>query len=267
MTNAHNLPHALKHHRSILSYLSITKILEGCWFCLSGRCHRFSLRAVHCVVGTLIAAVLSGAVMSATSYADSSTQFRAALAMYAFQKLRAMPIMNNRSISVGDVIDIRTESVLRSAEVCYPNLDERETSSDHDMITVSYDTALQFTGIAEMARFSDFDADLQKVLSGRSVLLIEDLKRYAPDPDLYELDRSKVSPDVRCQLVQEVHNCNPATSILASSVYRADISGGFYFGSSEMQDINVSTNPLYWLLGTCQYRNSQRRRGISDPSH
>ena len=250
MRYVQNLPHAAKHLRTILGHLSFSRKLQDYWLRLTKRCQRSSLRVVvHCIVGVSVAAISSGAPMNATSYADSSTQIRAALAMYSFQNLRAMPLINNRSVSVGDVIDIGTESVLRSAEVCYPNLSERETSSGHDMIAVSYETALQLTGIAEMARFSDFEADLQQVLFGHSVLLMENLKGYAPDPDQYELDRSKVSPDVRCQLVQAVLNGNSTTSILASSVYHADISGGFYFENREMQDVNVSANSLRWLLG------------------
>ncbi len=244
-----NVPHAVKSVRSFLGYLSFTGELQECQLRLSKRYQYFTIRAVHFVFNALVAAIFSCVAMNATSHADSSTKFRVALAMYAFQNLRAMPIINNRSISVGDVIDIGTESVLQSSGVCYPNLNERTTSSGQDTIAVSYDTVLQLTGTVGMPRFSDFEADLQQVLSGRSVLLVENLAGYAPDPDQYELSRSMVSPDVRCQLVREIHNGNSPTSILASAVYRADISGGFYFKSSEMQDFNVSTNLLRRLWG------------------
>ena len=249
MTKVQSVPHVVKSVRSLLGHFSFTNELQECRLRLSKRCQCFTLRSVHFVFSALVATIFSCVAMNATSHADSSTKFRVALAMYAFQNLRAMPIINNRSISVGDVIDIGTESVLQSSRVCYTNLNERETSSGHDTIAVSYDTVLQLTGIAEMQRFSDFEADLQNVLSGRSVLLIENLKRYAPDPDQYELSRPMVSPDVRCQLVRNVHNRNSPTSILASSVYRAKISGGFYFRNSEMREVSASTNSLDWLLG------------------
>ena len=208
-----------------------------------------SVSVLHFIVGVIVAVILCVAAMNVKSYAESPTKYRVALAMYAFQTLRAMPIINNRSIAVGDVVSIETESVLRSAAVCYPGLREREIFSGHDTIEVSHDTALHVAGIAGINQYADFKADLQQVLSGRSVLLINNLKGYAPDPDQYELDRDKVSLQARCQLVHTVYDGNSATNILVSSVYRADISGGFYFSNSEMRGVNVSTDPWRWLLG------------------
>jgi len=229
-----------------------TKNLDICWLSLSKRNQRSSVRVLHRIVSVLVAFILCGAAMSTKSYGDSPTKYRVALAMYAFQKLRAMPIINNRSIAVGDVVSIETESVLRSAEVCYPSLSEKEIFSGQDKIEVSHDTALQAAGIAGMRQYSVFRADLQQALSGRSVLLIDNLKGYAPDPDQYELEHHNVSSAIPCQLVHTIRDGNSATNILVSSVYRADISGRVYFRNSEFREVSVSTSPWRWLLGLAQ---------------
>lgn len=244
----------VKRLPTILSRLLSTHNLDAYRLCSSKRNQhsflhmRHRILGVSGILGALVAVTLCSTAMNTKSYADSSTKYRVALAMYAFQNLRAMPIMNNRSIAVGDVVGIETESVLRSAKVCYPSLSEMEIFSGQDKIKVSHDAALQVAGIAGTRQYSIFAVDLQQHLSGRSVLLIDNLKGYAPDPDQYELERHKVSSSEPCQRVHTVYDGSSARNILVSTVYRAVVSGQFHFSNSEIRDVNFSINPWRFLL-------------------
>lgn len=221
----------------------------------------FKKQALRIAIGVFLVPI---AAICDTSRA-ASDQYRVAMARYAFQMLNAMPIFDNKLINVGDVVQIENEQVPRSASRCFENLRTDSGPPKFDYIGVSLDASLNVSGSAELKRAIKADASLRQALSNRSVLFIDNMRRVSPNPDQLELSASKISRKTECDYVRKVMQTGKlGTEVIASIVFRAEVSGGFRYKSEDSAEANAAADEIVRQFGDgdVAVRHEQSGSGI-----
>ena len=171
--------------------------------------------------------------LSGALHAETKKQYRVALAKYAFQELHAMPTHTNLGIAVGDIVDIANESVHYSAIRCYPFLETLATDPRYDYIETSQNVMFEASGGGEVSKVLQVEVGGQHALASRSSLFIDKLQRIDPKPDLFAIDQSKVAQIPDCDPVRLFPDGTGGIQLQAATVFRAEVSGGFLYETSD----------------------------------
>ena len=216
--------------------------------------HRTRSRPCLKFVGSfasLAAFALIVSLTPVTTSAQPQAKYRAAVAIFSFQELRAMPIFTNPTIKVGDVINVEYETTEVAAEMCFPNLTTRPPSfiGDHAR-RVSSDTALELSGASRINPMISADASFSNAISAYSFIVIDNIVRFQPEPDQTALSRDNVSNHSVCDVVRGLFDNQLQSRLLATTVYSASVFGLFQYASTERVQAGLAFDQLTRRLGS-----------------
>jgi len=223
------------------------------------------------MMNTFLKSVFLGAIfISSPAFSQQAKDVETAIAYYAFQQLKAMPIISNRTVRVGDLLIVnRQEDVLAAASRCYPTLrtkSEEENgaaSGRTHHISMSIETVASIAAEANVRRLITAEATLEALFKDSSAVVFSGVTGTVPDPDIQELFSDKVETTQECRPTTETLAQHRYDRVLVTRTYSGSIDVGFAFERGTSAEIAAATDVIGQYISDASVtaeaaRNSKR---------
>ncbi|WP_147438900.1 hypothetical protein [Roseovarius spongiae] len=203
------------------------------------------MKSVFCSI------VLGGIAIASPSFSQEAKDLHTAIAYYAFRELKAMPVLTNRTVVVGDVISVSPyEEVLAPAADCYlslrtkPEQEDGARSGRTHHVKISVDIVGAIAGSADVRRIVTAEAALEALFKNSSAVVFSGVTGSVPDPSIQELFPRKVENIEDCRPTLETLAQHRYDRLLVTRTYSGSIDAGFVFERGTSTEISAATDVI-----------------------